>query len=161
MRYLNKAFPRRLGLYTQHILKPVFKARGLTEGRILTHWPEIVGEKFARISLPEKITFPKGKRGEGTLHLSVTSSGSLLLHAVQDLILEKINTFFGYNAVTKLRMTHGLVPPKERPIEPAPVLSAKDKEWIRSQIQDVTDPDLKESLEKLGASVSLYSKKES
>src|ERR1700722_18700629 len=106
MKKSNKWHPSRIGIYTQKVVKPVFKARGLMEGKIITHWPQIVGEKFVRLALAEKITFHKGKKTEGTLHLSVTSSGALLLQYAQDLILEQVNTFFGYKALSSLRMTH-------------------------------------------------------
>ncbi len=155
MRHPTKSWPTRLGLYTQKIVKPVFKARGLMEGKIITHWPQIVGEKFARLAIPEKITFPKDKRTEGTLHLSVTSAGALLLQFSQDLILEQINTFFGYKALVKLRMTHGFIPPQPILPKASLPLSQEEKEWIEGQTHHIADPDLKECLEKLGTSLSL------
>ncbi|MBI2707158.1 MAG: DUF721 domain-containing protein [Proteobacteria bacterium] len=155
MRHPTKSWPTRLGLYTQKIVKPVFKARGLMEGRIITHWSQIVGEKFASLAIPEKITFPKGKRSEGTLHLSVTSAGSLLLHFSQDLILEQINTFFGYKALIKLHMTHGFVPPPAISPKASLALSQEEKEWVETQTHHIFDPDLKKCLEKLGISLSL------
>lgn len=153
MKHVNKYQPSRIGVYTQKIVNPVFKARGLMEGKIITHWPQIVGERFAGLAIPEKITFPKGKKGEGTLYLSVTSSGSLLLHYAQGLILEHVNTFFGYKAISKLQMSHGFIPPSiEAAIVPSP-LTEEEKEWLEGQVQGITDPDLKTYLEKLGESI--------
>lgn len=154
MRYPSKRQPTRLGLYTQKIVKPVFKARGLMEGKIITHWPQIVGERFARLALAEKITFPKGKKAEGTLHLSVTSSAALLLHYAQDLILEQVNMFFGYKALSKLHMTHDFIPPQEPPskVPPAP-LSEEEKAWLKDQTRAIADLELRESLERLGEAV--------
>lgn len=122
------------------------------EGKIITHWPQIVGERFARLALPEKIVFPKGKKGEGTLYLSVTSSGSLLLHYSQGIILEHINTFFGYKAIAKLHMSHGFSPPKT--VEKVPsLLSQKEKEWVAGQTEGIADYDLKERLNRLGEAI--------
>ncbi len=154
MKYPTKNFPTRLGFHTQKIVKPIFKARGLMEGKIITHWPQIVGEKFARLALAEKITFPPGKKTAGILHLSVTSSGALLLQYAQDLILEQVNTFFGYKALSTLRMTHGFVPPKENPPTlPPPSLTEKNKHWLKNQMEIIQDPELKACLEKLGEAV--------
>lgn len=154
MYYPIKRQPTRIGIYTQKIIAPVFKARGLMEGKIITHWAHIVGDRFARLSLPEKITFSKGKKTEGTLYLSVTSSSSLLLHYAQDLILEQINTFFGYKAVAKLCLTHGFIAPKENPIPPPPPpLSSEEKAWLSEQTKRIEDPDLRACLEKLGESI--------
>jgi hypothetical protein len=123
------------------------------EGKVITHWPQIVGERFAKIALAESITFPKGKKTEGTLHLSVTSSGALLLQYSQDLLLEQVNTFFGYKALTKLRMTHDFVPPKEV-VKKIPVpLTDEEKRWVEDMTQDISDSDLRECLEKLGCSL--------
>lgn len=151
MRYPSKRMPTRIGHYTQKIVKPVFKARGLMEGKIITHWPQIVGEKFARFALAEKITFPKGKRSEGTLYISVTSSGALLLQYAQDLILEQVNIFFGYKALSKLKMTHDLIPSKENlPSKIITPLSLENQSWLENQLETIEDPELKLCLAKLG-----------
>lgn len=148
--------PVRLGFYTQKAVKPVFKARGLMEGKIITYWPQIVGEKFSHLALAEKISFPKGKRTEGTLHLNVTSSASLLLHYAQDLILERVNTFFGYKALTKLHMSHDFAPPQQVSSKKSfPPLSSEEKEWITLQLQSIKDIELKTCLEKLGEAVCI------
>ena len=155
MKQSNKWQPRRIGIYTQKIVTPVFKARGLMEGKIITHWPQIVGERFAGLAFPEKITFPKGNKAEGTLYLSVTSASSVLIHYAQGLILEHVDTFFGYKAIAKLQMNHGFIAPKvETEKIPPLALSEETKEWIKDQIQDITDPDLKTYLERLGESIA-------
>lgn len=159
MRHPTKWLPTRLGLYTQKIVKPVFKTRGLMEGKILTHWSHIVGEKFASLALPEKITFPKGQRSGGTLHLMVTSSGSLLLQSISDLILERVNTFFGYKAVSKLYMTHGLTPLQKSFAKEQPSLPQEEKDNIEDQTQHICDEELKKCLVNLGTSLTLCSLK--
>ena len=153
MRHRNKWQPQRIGLYTQKIVRPVFKARGLLEGKIITHWPQIVGERFAHLSLPEKIVFPKGKKGEGTLYLSVTSSSSLLIHYAQGLILEHVNTFFGYKAISKLHMTHGFISAAERQEKVPQPLPPEDQKWVEEATQSIVDPDLKAQLQKLGEAI--------
>jgi len=153
MKYPTKYLPRRIGLYTQAIVKPVFKARGLLEGKIITHWSQIVGDRYASLSLPEKITFPKGKRGEGTLYLSVSSASSLFIHYSQGVILEHINRFFGYKAVAKLHMSHGFKSPKVEVQKVLSPLSQDEKDWLEEQLHGVKDPELKIYLKKLGESI--------
>lgn len=153
MKNSNKYRPNRIGLYTQEIVKPVFKVRGLMEGKIITHWEQIVGERFATLALPERIIFPKGKKGEGTLYLSVTSTSSLFIHYSQGIILEHVNRFFGYKAISKLQMSHGFTPPKVETKKVPPPLSYEEKEWLKQQTQNVADPNLRLTLERLGASI--------
>lgn len=124
------------------------------EGRILTHWPQIVGEKFAQLSLPEKITFPFGKKTEGTLHLSVTSAGSILVQSVQDLILDHVNRFFGYKAVSRLYMTHGLVITPKPSLPPPEPIAPAIEEWVQKETETIQDPELKECLASLGTSLA-------
>lgn len=151
MKHINKSMPLRIGFYTQETLKPVFKKRGLMEGKIITHWAQIVGEKFAQLALPEKVTFPKGKKTEGALHIIVNSSGSLFFHYIQDLILEQVNTFFGYKALTKLHMSHGLsVPQVTSLLEKEKPLSSEDQNWIEKKIDSIQDIELKVYLKNLG-----------
>lgn len=159
MHYPNKRFPRRLGVYTQKVVTPLFKARGLMEGRIITQWSHIVGEKFARLSLPEKVTFPRGKKNEGTLHIRVTSASALLLQSIHDLILDHVNTFFGYKAIAKLYMVHGLIPPSAPiPLKTSPTPSEEDVKWVNTQIEPIKDAELKECLERLGKALSTKDK---
>lgn len=154
MSHVTKNFPKRIGLYTQNFVKPVFKARGLLEGKIINSWPQIVGEKFSKQSMAQKITFPKGKRVHGTLYLSVTSSSAFLLEHAQDLIIERVNTFFGYKAIEKLRMVHDFVLPKPT-LKPqsSKELTTEDIEWIESLINQIEDQELRSSLENLGKGV--------
>lgn len=154
MKHTSKFGPSRLGLFTQRLVKPVFKSRGLMEGKIITHWPQIVGEKFAHMSFAEKITFPKGSRSEGTLHLNVTSSGALLFQYAQDLILERVNTFFGYKALSKLRMIHGLtLQGKAKMPSPPKILTEEERVWLEKQIEGIEDIELRVYLQKLGEAI--------
>ena len=154
MKHTSKFGPLRLGLFTQGLVKPVFKNRGLLEGKIITHWSQIVGDQISKIALAEKITFPKGQRSDGTLHMVVTSSGALLIQYAQDLILERVNTFFGYKALTKLRLAHGLIPKTEenKPGVDKP-LSTADEDWVQSHIESIEDEELKSYLQALGRAV--------
>lgn len=156
MKYPIKRNLTSLGFYTQKVVSPVFKVRGFMEGKIITHWSQVVGDQMAQMALPEKITFPKGKRIEGTLHLHVTSSGALLLHYAQDLLLEQINTFFGYKALSKLRMIHGFSPSREISLKTTPPsLSQTEKDWLKEQTSSVIDEDLQACLESLGKTLCL------
>lgn len=154
MSYVTKNTPKRIGLYTQNLVKPVFKARGLLEGKIISSWPQIVGEKFSKQSIAQKIIFPKGKRTQGTLYLSVTSSSAFLLEHAQDLIIERVNTFFGYKAIEKLRMMHDFKLPKpSEKTQSSKELANEDIEWLESLTNHIEDQELRTYLENLGKGV--------
>jgi hypothetical protein len=47
--------------------RAAFRKFGFVQHAIVSRWNEIVGERYARVSAPESIRFPQGKRAEGVL----------------------------------------------------------------------------------------------
>src|SRR5215208_3211768 len=93
------------------------KKFGFVQSSIVSRWHEIVGERYGKVSLPESIRFPAGKKSGGTLALLVEGA-----HA--PMIIERVNRFFGYEAVTKVTFRQGRLPApalKHSRPEPAPV----------------------------------------
>ncbi len=144
-----------LGATVDKLTRQTFGQRGLVDGKIIHHWPEIIGEMLAKSSLPEKITYIKGQRGRGTLHLRVSISGlATEIQHQEPIILDRINTYFGYQAVSRIKLTHGPLPDPEP--DPDPVqrpLSENQTQSLADNLISVDDPDLKAALEGLGKSV--------
>lgn len=86
------------------VVNPIAKKRGIIHGKIILEWEKIVGSQYASYCAPIKIAFRQGYRSYGTLHIKVNPSHALLLSHSQDLVIEKVNTFFGYPAVSALRI---------------------------------------------------------
>ncbi len=79
--------------------------KGFIEVDIISKWNNIVGDNFASVITPLKITFPINKRSEGTLFVTAQNSSVALEIMHKNLIIiSKINSFFGYNAVTKIKI---------------------------------------------------------
>src|SRR3546814_7784348 len=47
--------------------RAAFRRFGFVQSSVVSRWHEIVGDRYAEVSVPESIRFPQGKRGEGTL----------------------------------------------------------------------------------------------
>ncbi|WP_317617581.1 DUF721 domain-containing protein [Sphingomonas daechungensis] len=77
-----------------------FRRFGFVQGAIVSRWSEIVGERYARVSSPESIRFPMGKKSGGVLTLLVEGAHSPLLQHLAPLIIERVNRFFGYGPST-------------------------------------------------------------
>ena len=93
---------------------PIFRRRGFLDGKIMQNWELIVGKLLSSISLPEKITFPTGKRIQGTIHLRLDNAAfATEVQHLQPVILERINRYFGYSAIANLRIIHGYMTKKE------------------------------------------------
>ncbi len=103
--------PRNIGDLAARLGGPVLRRHGFAHDQLIARWPEIAGPQFGSASLPLKLSFAPGSKRGGTLTVRVEGPlASHLIH-VQDVILDRINSFFGYKAVERLRLVHGEVPP--------------------------------------------------
>ena len=124
-----------------------FKRFGFVQGAIVSRWSEIVGERYARVSTPESIRFPAGKKAGGTLTLCVEGAHAPLMQHLSPTIIERVNRFFGYPAVAKVAFRQGSAPkPAARPERPN--LAPVPKE-LGEGLRAIADPELRTVLESL------------
>jgi hypothetical protein len=136
----------------------VFSRKYIMLGRLVTHWPDIVGADLAGRAQPVKIRYrkvPGSKKAEASLDIAASTAEATLLHYRKELILERINQIFGERLVTALRFVpvsanEALPPPSRRMKKP---VSAKDREDIANLLAHIDDTGLKERLETLGISI--------
>jgi len=127
---------------------------GLAEGGLVTDWAAIVGRTIAERSLPLRLSFTGGERREGTLHVRVSGALALELQHLEPQVLERINGYFGYRAVGRLKIHQGPVPAAAPPrLPPAAPLSAETEAEIGSLLSTVEDGALREALRGLGRSL--------
>ena len=89
-------------------IRELGEARGFSATRLLTHWPEIVGESVASIARPLEIRHPRPRPGhppEGAV-LTVLALGAaaLRLEMEKERIRERVNACYGYAAIANLRI---------------------------------------------------------
>lgn len=124
-----------------------FKRFGFVQGAIVSRWGEIVGERYARVSTPESIRFPAGKKSGGTLTLTVEGAHAPLMQHLSPTIIDRVNRFFGYPAVAKVAFRQGSAPkPAARPERPN--LAPVPKE-LGEGLRAIADPELRTVLESL------------
>ena len=120
-------------------------------------WTEIVGERLARVTRPQKLTKGRGGAG-GTLELRVAGPAALLVQHQSEEILQRVNLFLGPGSVEKLRIAQGPVKPPvglkppPRPRLTAAPLPAHAEAELKAAVADAPDP-LKGPLERLGRAV--------
>lgn len=142
---------------------PLIKKHGFTEPQIFHQWAEIVGETMAGMSCPMRISRNRsskaGYRSGATLTVRVAGAAALELEHSAPQILERINVFYGHKAVTRLRLEQGPLPLKSRKPEPFKRnLTATEEEELRRDVEKVSDPDLRKSLEALGRAIKSTTK---
>tara|TARA_B100001250_G_C19697474_1_gene743232 strand:- start:576 stop:1100 length:525 start_codon:yes stop_codon:yes gene_type:complete len=130
---------------------------------IHSKWGEIVGPFFLQHSEPVKIqSLPESQDHEGNtvytkyLHVDVNPAAALEFQHFQNQIIEKINSFFGYNAINGIKIHQKFIK-KENDMNKSKsnVITDNDeeKEKLKSQTPKIHDNDLKESILNLGLSI--------
>jgi hypothetical protein len=143
-----------LGNAVSKIAAPVLGRRGFGEAQVILEWPAVVGQDLARDSLPVKLSFSRGDRLDGTLHLRAAAGAALELQHLEPVIIERINGFFGYRAVARIAIRQGPLPQRAAPRPPEPrALSRAESAALEHGLEAVKDPGLRAALEGLGRAV--------
>lgn len=139
-----------------------FRRFGFVQSSVVTRWAEIVGEAHARVSSPEMIRFPPGEKSGGVLELVVVAAHAPLIQHVIPEIVERVNRFFGYNAVARVKLRQGAVqPPPDRKRPAAPPSLKPIPMELGESLRDIGDPELRTVLESLARSLDTNRKNES
>jgi hypothetical protein len=134
--------------------RAAFRRFGFVQSSIVSRWDEIVGSRYAAVSEPECIRFPIGKKAEGTLELVVEGAHAPMMQHVFPEIIERVNRFFGYSAVAKIKMRQGRIdrPPVVHKPSIPPSLKPLPME-LGENLRDIADPELSAVLESLARSL--------
>ncbi|CAL7963706.1 conserved hypothetical protein [Alphaproteobacteria bacterium] len=76
-----------------------------THHQIIVDWEHIVGLKLAKIAIPFALKIPPSQSANGTLILAISNPGYVMeLQMSETTILQKINTYFGYQAISAIKL---------------------------------------------------------
>jgi len=105
-----------IGTFVPELTKRAFRKYGFSTAKILTDWPIIVGSSLAATTRPERLKWPRhsnfdngaeecaGQRRGATLVLRVEPSHALEVQYQHATIKDRINAYFGYCAVSEIRV---------------------------------------------------------
>ncbi len=158
-------FAKSVGSFVPKLTRAAFEKNGFSTVTLLTDWAEIVGAGIARAATPERLVWPRanarapaGKSGQprsgAILVLSVDPSRALEVEYGASQIVERINGYFGYRAVERLRLEQAAfvapeaAAPYWRPPRPRPAPVA-----LPAEIAGIADAALRDALSRLAASV--------
>ena len=147
----------KVGRALQGLIKELDGKFGRGAAALEPRWREIVGDRLARVTRPQKLTKGRGGAG-GTLELRVAGPAALLVQHQSEDILQRVNLFLGAGSVDRLRIAQGPVKPpadiaaplKRRP--PAQPLAAHEEAELKAALDTAPDA-LKGPLERLGRAV--------
>jgi hypothetical protein len=134
--------------------RTAFRRFGFIQSSVVSRWPEIVGARHARVCSPESIRFPPGEKSEGILQLVVVAAHAPMIQHVIPEIVARVNRFFGYNAVARVKIRQGDVkaPPATQARTAPPSLKPVPFE-LGESLRDIGDPELRAVLESLARSI--------
>ncbi|MEL6297617.1 MAG: DciA family protein [Pseudomonadota bacterium] len=120
------------GTYLPRLTRKAFEKHGFGTPALITDWAAIAGARLARLTMPEKLRWPKvaksvedltaddaGRPG-ATLTLRVEPAAALDVQYAAAEIIGRINAYFGYRAVTELRIVQGSLAAAAPNVVPAP-----------------------------------------
>ncbi len=137
-------------------INDVFAKQGFASRELVTRWAEIAGTEVAAHSEPLKIQWPRPVGDQppepATLILRVEGPMALEIQHSSDAILQRVNTFFGWNAIGRIALRQAPLSRREMPKRRPALDSAKVAE-IEGTLGSVQDDKLRSALARLGATI--------
>ena len=159
------------------VMRPLAKKFGPGASGLSSHWPQIVGEKYARLSQPERL---QNTKDGATLIIKARGGAAVLLQADAANIISAVNTFIGQGAVVRLKVVQGQIgtdsgsaKPQLKSLSnmaatasmkkrasasktqarPQRGLTPSESSSLRKELAPIKNDDLKQALEALGRAV--------
>lgn len=144
--------PRQVAELLPDVGAAAFRKFGFVQSSVVSRWREIVGERWAAVSMPESLRFPVGKKSGGTLTIIVRGAHAVTIQHILPEIADRVNRFFGHDAVARIVIRHGDLP--ARPERRAPPAVRAVPVELGESLRTIADPELKAVLESLAAGVA-------
>lgn len=158
--------PRTLADLVPALTKDVFGSKNQLFGKMLANWVQIAGADMSALTAPVDLKFqrapkpkdgskPAAKAGQAVLHLAVQPAYALEFSYQKDLLIERLNMFFGYAAIKDIKVVQHsevmankkIIPPVQRP------LTAAEEGKLSALTDTVQEKDLQTALKNLGKAI--------
>ena len=141
------------------VAQKAFQRYGFAYAEILAHWREIAGKDLAAYSEPERIRWPRqpdsgmsgrGRKNGGTLVIRVTDGRAVELQHETARIVDRVNTYYGYEAITGVKLVQGPLPRPPEAKKRRPELDPERERALNAELEGIEDEALRAALLKLG-----------
>jgi hypothetical protein len=137
-------------------LDPITAKRGFAASQLTANWAEIVGQRYAECSMPEKIVWPRGSANEGKsgmLVVRIDGPRALLFQHELPQVIERVNATVGHGTIDRVRVIQGPVISPTQPAKGPRPLDMTEEKQLESLIGEVGSDNLRKALERLGRGV--------
>ena len=152
----SRSFPRPLSEFTAATLSDGLKAQGFASAELIARWAEIAGPEIAARSEPMKINWSRGigdaAPEPATMVLRVEGPAALEIQHLSAVILERVNRFFGWQAIGRIALRQAPLRRRETPTSPPPP-DPEAAARIAASLPAIEDDDLRQALARLGAAI--------
>jgi hypothetical protein len=155
---VNKPRPaRKLSELATGFLAETFKKQGFASTELVSRWANIVGPEIGAHAEPIKLQWPRTPDGEpsepATLVLRVEGPAAVEIQHLSNVILERVNRFFGWPAVGRLALRQAPLSRRTVAAHAPAGPPAAEIEHVAAALGEVADDDLRMALARLGAAV--------
>lgn len=152
---------RQISEVANGLLDPVLAKRAGISTLLLGSWDEIAGEAFADCTRPEKIAWPRrvsemageSRHQPGVLTIACDGARALFLAHTEGELVQRINGFFGFPAIDRVRIVQKPVTPVNRTRRPPRPLTGQPARHLEALTAEIEDEGLKAALTRLGTAV--------
>jgi hypothetical protein len=145
-----------LSVLLSDVFSDAYARQGFAARELVTRWAEIAGPEVAAHSEPLKIQWPRPVEGQAqepaTLVLRVEGPMALEIQHASDVILERVNRFFGWSAVGRVVLRQAPLSRRDR-AAPSRAPDATSVAKVAETLSSVEDEQLRAALARLGASI--------
>jgi hypothetical protein len=150
--------PEPVGGLVSAVLDPVLARRAGMTTALLAAWPQIVPAMLVETTRPEKINWPRRASEDDPFKpavLVVAAEGMAALHVQHQSgeIIQRVNSFFGFQAIERLQLVQKPVQPERKPARRKAAVSKEDEARIAKLAETIEDDGLREALIRLGKSI--------
>ena len=145
--------------FVSKLLDPVIERRAGMTMDIVASWDEIVGKEHSTHSRPERLDWPRRAHEEepfqpATLVIACAGPQAVFVQADSDTIINRINTYFGFAAVARLKIVQKPLSKIVRKSQKtAPSLPSGQQERLTQLLETVEDENLRAALIRMGTGV--------
>ncbi len=139
-------------------IEPICRKRGFVSADIFINWSSIVGQRYALTVQPEKMVWSRknnsNSKEPATLVVRTDSATSMFLEYEKTQFIERINSFFGWRAISRIKIVNNPVHQKQQPTRiKQPELSLTEKQKLELKVVGISNSRLKNALLRLGKDV--------
>ncbi len=143
-------------------MTPACRKRGFASIDIIASWADIVGERYATRVQPDKLVWPRqpdlsdpeNPPQPATLVVHTDGATALMLSHDSAQVIERINTFYGWAAIGRIKILQRPVLAREnKSRKTLRSLTHSEEERLEQSLEGVENDRLREALKKLGAQV--------